>query len=299
MRRNLFSFLLMVQVICFSVYPLLGWGFNAHKIINREAIHLLPGILGVYFSHHIDYISSHAIDPDLWRDDPKKYPNEMPGHYIDADLYDVYPFENIPKTFVALVKKYGEEKINRWGLAPWRIERYFRMLVNQMRSGQWEGVPLTATALGHYISDIHMPLHVVENYNGQLSGNFGIHKRWESDMVDKYLLDKINPNGDLITVDNPVEEMFKIVKESYRYHLRLLSADSVARESIPLKEQAKIADRDASMEGTSYIEILFRETGDLANQRMETAAVTVASFWYSAWIEAGKPRPPEMVIGEW
>jgi len=58
-----------------------------------------------------------------------------------------------------------------------------------------------------------------------------------------------------------------------------------------LEEQAKIADRDESMIGTGYLEILFAETGDLARTQMELASIRVASFWYSAWIDAGRPTP--------
>ena len=285
--------ILFPAVICISFGLLYGWGFNAHKTINREAAHLLSDELGIYFVFHSDYLSEHSIDPDLWRRDKVNHPNEGRGHYIDADLYDVFPFSDIPRTLDALIQKYGEKNINQWGTSPWRIESFYQKLIDQFKAEKWEDAKLTAAVLGHYVSDIHMPLHVVENYNGQLSGNRGIHKRWEADMVDAFLLNKVNPKGDLQMVKDPVDVAFRIVVESFPLHTVLLKADSLARRELPMESHKRIADRDQSMDGTGYIEILFKESGWLAKDRMELASVRVASFWHSAWVEAGKPKPPQ------
>ena len=38
--------------------------------------------------------------------------------------------------------------------------------------------------IGHYIGDAHVPLHTTENYNGQMTGQKGIHGLWESRLVE-------------------------------------------------------------------------------------------------------------------
>ena len=70
-----------------------GWGYTAHRLINREAVTLLNSPLGEFFNGYINYISEHAVDPDLWKKDKENHPNEYPGHFIDADLFDDYPFK--------------------------------------------------------------------------------------------------------------------------------------------------------------------------------------------------------------
>ncbi len=65
-----------------------GWGYTAHRLINREAVQLLNSPLGEFFNSYINYISEHAIDPDLWKKDKENHPNEYPGHFIDAGLFD-------------------------------------------------------------------------------------------------------------------------------------------------------------------------------------------------------------------
>ena len=289
MRLTLTARLLLLLLLI----PHLGfaWGYAAHRIVNRQAVHLLDSPLGEYFNRHINYLSEHAIDPDLWRRDKEVYPDEAPGHFIDADLYEAYPFRNIPRKWEEVVRKYGKEDLKAWGTAPWRIEKYYNRLVKEFKDGRWTDACLTAAALAHYVSDIHVPFHTVENYNGQLTGNKGVHKRWEADMVEQYLLDAARPNGPLEIVSDPVEKAFVIVEESFPGLEPILKAETKARQTIPSESRQIIPDWDQSMQGTEYLRILYEETGDLAISRMEASSLRVASYWMSAWVEAGSPLP--------
>jgi hypothetical protein len=44
---------------------------------------------------------------------------------------------------------------------------------------------MLAGPMAHYVGDLSMPLHVSENYDGQLTGQKGIHHYFEEDMVDQ------------------------------------------------------------------------------------------------------------------
>ena len=55
-----------------------------------------------------------------------------------------------------------------------------------------------------------MPLHTVINYNGQLTGNDGIHKRWEHRLVDEYIKN-IKPVGKIEVVEDSWSFSMKIV----------------------------------------------------------------------------------------
>ncbi|MEE2877280.1 MAG: hypothetical protein VX822_05830 [Candidatus Neomarinimicrobiota bacterium] len=269
-----------------------GWGYSAHRIVNRQAVGLLDSPLGEYFNRHINYLSEHAIDPDLWRNDKEAYPDEAHGHYFDADLYAAYPFRNIPRRWEEAVRKYGEKNLKGWGTAPWRIEQFYDKLVMEFKEGKWTEARLTAAALAHYVSDIHVPFHTVQNYNGQLTGNKGVHKRWEADMVEQYFLDAARPEGPLEKEADPVEMAFVIVEESFPGLERILKAETRARQTVPEESRDIIANWDKSMQGTEYIKILYEETGELAIARMKAASLRVASYWQWAWMEAGRPLPP-------
>tara|TARA_B100000029_G_scaffold56622_1_gene51252 strand:- start:1665 stop:2540 length:876 start_codon:yes stop_codon:yes gene_type:complete len=284
--------LLLIITLLILNQSIFAWGYAAHRLTTRKAVNILNSPLGEYFYKNINFISENSIAPDLWRKNKEIFPEESHGHYIDADLYDKYPFRKIPRTWEKAVTKYGEENLKSWGTAPWRIQNFYKKLVLEFKNGNWKESLQTASALSHYIADIHVPFHTTENYNGQLSGNKGVHKRWEADMVEEYLLDSINPEGNLDLILDPVIMAFDIVEESFKELQKILTAETKARSTISFKSIDIIANWDQSMKGTEYIKILYQETGDLAIKRMNDSSLRIASYWNSAWIDAGKPLPP-------
>ncbi len=80
------------------------WGFFAHKRINRLAVLTLPPQMMVFFKPNIDYISDHAVDPDMRRYASK---HEGPRHFIDLDNYGP-PFDNLPRQRVDAMQYFTE-----------------------------------------------------------------------------------------------------------------------------------------------------------------------------------------------
>jgi hypothetical protein len=202
---------------------------------------------------------------------------EGPRHFLDIDIYGPYPFVELPHDYDEAVAKFGVEAVTKRGLATWRIADYTRLLSEAMKSGDTEKIVQTAGALAHYIEDIHMPLHVVKNYNGQLTNQHGVHQRFEDDMVDAYA-EQIHLSPKLaMEIEDPLEAAFDIVLDSYVYADNLLHADS----------KAKLGE---ATYGASYLEKLFHLSGWIAMHRMSNAATATASYWYTAWLLAGKPE---------
>lgn len=52
--------------------------------------------------------------------------------------------------------------------------------MDRFRKKDINGILRTASDLGHYVGDAHVPLHTTSNYNGQLSNQLGLHAFWES-----------------------------------------------------------------------------------------------------------------------
>ena len=202
---------------------------------------------------------------------------EGPRHFLDIDIYGPYPFVELPHDYDEAVAKFGVEDVTKRGLATWRIADYTQLLSEAMKSGNTEKIVQTAGAVAHYIEDIHMPLHVVKNYNGQLTNQHGVHQRFEDDMVDAYA-DQIHLSPKMASeIEDPLEAAFDIVLDSYVYADNLLHAD----------RRAKLGEDNY---GTPYLEKLFRFSGWIAVQRMNDAATATASYWYTAWLRAGKPE---------
>ncbi len=208
MRRIAVNIIIIQLLISFT--QLFGWGYDVHRRIARSAVQAVSGEFGDFLNQHIEDLSDHAADPDFWKAND---PNEGYRHFIDADLYDEYPFDNIPKNIDSLYTKYGEENISHWGIAPWNIDDYCDKLTELFRTGKWEESISTMSSLSHYIADIHMPLHTCANYNGQFTGNEGVHFRWEATMVEQYVT-YILPQEKAKIINDLLEMTFTVVKES-------------------------------------------------------------------------------------
>lgn len=76
------------------------WGFFVHRRINRLAVFTLPTDLIPFYKKHIEYVTSHATDPDMRR---YVIPIEGPKHFIDLDTWKE---EELPRKFTAVRKKF-------------------------------------------------------------------------------------------------------------------------------------------------------------------------------------------------
>src|SRR5712691_4896653 len=170
--------------------PAHAWGFAAHEFIMDRAIALLPPELRPFFEANRAEVVFRAIDPDLWR--TVGFLEEPPNHFLDIDAYGKYPFAELPHEWDAAVLKFGKDRLIRDGLLPWRTQEEFANLRMDFeaynRGGEYAAhdIVLFSGFIAHYVSDAHVPLHGVTNYNGQFSGQFGVHTRWETVMFERY-----------------------------------------------------------------------------------------------------------------
>ncbi|MBU0528992.1 zinc dependent phospholipase C family protein [bacterium] len=283
MRRIAFH-IIIVQLV-FSVTQLFGWGYDEHRRITRAAVQAVSGEFGDFLIKNIEDLSYHAADPDFWK---AADPNEGYRHFIDADLYAQYPFDTIPRNIDSLYSKYGKENISHWGIAPWNIDDYCNRLTELFRTGQWEESIYTMAALSHYVADIHMPLHTCANYNGQLTGNEGVHFRWETPIVAQYVT-YIEPLNEAVVIPDLLEMAFTIVKESYQVYPLLLSADSLARAPLTKIQADSLNTYEKLSFEDEYLSVLYLQTADVVHDRLNKSAERIASYWYTCWVNAGSP----------
>src|SRR4026208_649878 len=170
-----------------------AWGFEAHKFIADRMIALLPVELRPLFEKRRAFIVERAIDPDLWRN--VGWEQEPPNHFLDIDYeaFRPYPFDRLPRDCSAAVQKYGKDVIETQGLLPWRTAEFYGRLQRELESLERKPAPgfaldniaLFSAILAHYVADGHVPLHAVANYNGQLTGQTGVHSRWEAELFER------------------------------------------------------------------------------------------------------------------
>ncbi len=257
-----------------------AWGFEAHKFIAARIVALLPAEIRPYFEKHRDVFIERSIDPDLWR--TAGYEQESPNHFVDMDAYGAHPFTGLPREYEAAVKKYGRDVVARNGTLPWRTEEMYKKLVEAFtqKSGySRDNIKYIGAWIAHYASDAHVPLHAALNHDGHLTGQWGLHSRFESEAFERFR-DKLTvAPGPLVTVRNPREFMFDSLAASFAYVQPILDAD---REAITGKE----------VYDDEYFTLFFSKIRPILEKRLTDSIVDTASLITAAWIEAGRPALP-------
>jgi hypothetical protein len=280
MRRGVVAGLVALLVIG-APQPAGAWGFEAHKFIVDRAIALLPPEIRPFFERHRAAIAEHAIDPDLWRNVGFDAV-ESPRHFLDMDAYGPPPFSALPRDWDEAVKKYGKEFVDKNGLLPWRAQELHVKLVEaftQKATYSRDNIKYFSAFLGHYLSDAHVPFHAALNHDGQLTGQWGIHSRFETETYERYR-DKLNVRpSPIVPVASSRDLAFDSLITSFSHVQAILEADKAAVAGRELYDDA-------------YFEAFYGKVKPILEQRLGGSITAVASAITSAWEQAGRPALP-------
>ena len=280
----------LIFLFLLSYFPSYCWGFFAHQKINYYAVFLLPPEMMVLYKSNIVFLSEHAIDPDKRR---YAVADEGPRHFIDIDNYGQYPYPELPRKWEDAVAKFGKDSLVQNGIVPWHVQIMLQRLTAAFKDKNFSRIMKNSAEIGHYIADAHVPLHASSNHNGQLTNQKGIHGFWES-RAPELLAEKQWDFfiGKAQYIKNPGEYIWARVLES------ALAADSVLRFEKELTNQFS-PDQKFSFEerngvvirqySTAFTEAFDKKLDGMIERRMRLSIASIASFWYTAWINAGQP----------
>ena len=266
------------------------WGFYAHQKINYLAVFLLPPEMMVLYKPNISFLEEHAVDPDKRR---YAVPDEGPRHYIDIDHYGKYPYDSLPRRWKDAVAKFTEDSLKAFGIVPWHVQTMLYRLTDAFREKNFSKIMKNSAEIGHYIADAHVPLHANSNHNGQYTNQKGIHGFWES-RVPELLADKewdffIGKAG---YIKNPGDFIWKRVLESARASDSVLSIERELTKKFPSDQKYSFEDRNGNTvrQYSTAFSIAFNNRMDgMIERRMRQSIYAIASFWYTAWVNAGQP----------
>ncbi len=255
--------------------PLLAWGEKGHRIINTQALTALPPELRGWYAGREARIREGSIEPDQWRAHDRK---EGPRHYVNVELYGA--LGDIPHDPDAALAKVGGATFQKAGTVPWVIQDRYRGLVEAFRSGDSDRVAEASAWLGHYVADIHVPLHSTTNHDGQLTDQRGLHSRWESGLVERYAEESaIQPQA--AVAEDPTQGPWQWLGESFAQVPRVLAGDL---------EAARGEDRAQFQRGVGYWRNYWALERSQVERRLTEASHRLAGLWLAAWNEAGRPR---------
>jgi hypothetical protein len=285
----------MKKIISFILFffislPAFCWGFFAHQKINYYAVFLLPPEMMSLYKPNIDFISEHAIDPDKRR---YAIPEEGPRHYIDIDNYGKYPYDSLPRRWVDAVAKFTEDTLNANGIVPWWVQTMLFKLTTAFKEKNQAKILKLSAEIGHYIADAHVPLHASSNHNGQFTGQKGIHGFWES-RVPELLSEKQWDFfiGKAAYLKNPGDFIWKRILESALASDSVLKFEKELTNNFPSDQKYAFEQRNGVTirQYSSAFTIAYNlKLNGMVERRFRQSVFAVASFWYTAWVNAGQP----------
>ncbi len=299
MKRAITS-LFLISLFLISYFPCYCWGFFAHPKINYYAVFLLPPEMMVLYKPNINFLVEHAVDPDKRRSAVK---DEESRHYIDLDYYGTYtgdnPYPNLPRKWKDAVAKFSEDTLKSQGIVPWHIQVMLSRLTAAFKEKNFSKIMKNSAEIGHYIADSHVPLHANSNYNGQFTNQKGIHGLWES-RVPEILADKEWDFfiGKAQYIANPSEYIWKRVIESAKASDSVLNFERELTKQFPTDQKYSFETRSGKVirqYSTGFSMAFNKKLDGMVERRMRLSIFSVASFWYTAWVNAGQPNLRSLV----
>ncbi|MHA8066900.1 zinc dependent phospholipase C family protein [Aquirufa sp. ROCK2-A2] len=284
--------LIIIIGLCVITFISASWGFLAHKTLQQISIYQLPDELGTFFYANQDYLVQNSIRPDVRRKDDK---TEDCKHYLDMDAHVFGPnyLTDIPHDFQAAIKKYSIDSLRKEGLVPWEVNRVYGRLVNAFKHNMKDSVLFYAADLGHYVADAHVPLHTTKNHDGQLTGQKGMHVLWESLVPEEELVSyQLYVPTQVSYIKNPQDFIFQILHESHAMLPEMFRVEKEVTAEIGEENKHEMVEkygRKMKYYTKGFIRAYGKKLGPSIQQRMLISSNRVASFWYSAWKDAGSP----------
>jgi hypothetical protein len=219
--------------------------------------------------------------------------DEGPRHYIDIDHYGTYPYPALPRKWKEAVELYTEDSVKAHGIVPWHIQNMLLRLTKAFKEKHFSSIMKNAAEIGHYIADSHVPLHASSNHNGQYTNQKGIHGFWESRVPELLAENEFDfLIGKAVYIDHPGDFIWERVLESAKavdsvlLFERELTKDYLSDHKYAFEERNGKVIRQYSSEFTIAFN---KKLNGMVERRMRQSIFSVASFWYTAWVNAGQP----------
>jgi hypothetical protein len=267
-----------------------GWGFSVHRHIHRSAVDALSPPLRNWFLEEADWLTAHAVDADKRK---RAVIHEAPKHYVDLDAPSLSCLEDLWPTpgFRDAVEACCEDTLWRYGVLPWNVLWTYQDLVLAFDNGDKSAILRAASDLGHYVSDAHVPLHTSLNYNGQLTGQDGIHGLWETRLPELYGHGYDLAVGPPEYVPQVLDWIWDVIRGSHAEVGRVLlfemqlvkgwAGDLVVRE-----ERGRAVQLQRVPEWCSAYD---QALDGMVERQWRASIHSVSSLWMSAWVDAGQP----------
>lgn len=267
-----------------------AWGFLGHQTINHLAVFSVPKPLFGFYKTHIDYLTQHSTDADQ-----RRYVSEHEAcrHYLDVDFYEqALPLDTLPLSMDSAIQRYSSDTVMAHGIVLWHVNTVMHWLSKAFETRQVDAILKLSADLGHYVGDLHVPLHTSSNYNGQKTNQKGIHALWESRLTKLYLdsFELFVGQGQyLANVQPHVRQAFQA---SHCLVDSVLTIEKALRVELPEMSVYAWEQNGQSTQqvySEQFCKAYHTRLNGMVEQRLKASILLLADLWYTAWVNAGQP----------
>ncbi|HEX2536489.1 MAG TPA: zinc dependent phospholipase C family protein [Chitinophagaceae bacterium] len=284
--RNLWPALFLLLMVFLP-----GWGFLVHRTVHQVAVYRLPDGLRPFFYAHRDYLVAQSVRPDQRRNSD---PSEGSRHFIDTEPYGDSSLWKMPFSWNEAVARYSRDSLEKYGYVPYWVMVMKDRLTGAFRKGDRDSILFYAADLGHYIADAHVPLHTTINYDGQLTGQKGLHSLWESTVpeiaIDGYQLHSRHKARYRKDADAAI---WSAARSAYALLPGVLETEKeVSRdftEATKYRVQVRNGKEVRSF-SSEFAKAYSRRLSPSINRQLLRSSELIADFWYTCWVDAGRPN---------
>lgn len=261
------------------------WGFYAHKKINKLAIFTLPPSLSKFYKRHLSKLEEWAVLPDQ-----RRYilDVEAARHYIDLDQY---PKSIQHTTWEQAIKQIQEDSLQKHGIVPWHIPQVHHRLIQAFRNNDTLQIIKLSAELGHYVADAHVPLHTTSNYDGQKTGQQGLHSFWESripELLGDSMEDWVGPANYL---ENTQQSTWEWVLHAHQLIPELLKNEKDLHLNTPENKKYSFEKKGNSLVKTyskAYSLAYHKSLHQQIENQFKFAIQHLGDLLFTAWILGGQ-----------
>lgn len=267
-----------------------SWGFLVHRTVAQLAIYQLPKGMRNFFWKNKDSIVSQSIRPDVRRNMDK---TEWPRHFIDVEAYGDSALWKMPMHLPEAIGQYSLDTIKKYGMVPYVVLEMKDRLTDAFKKGDKDSILFYAIDLCHYIGDANVPLHTSVNYDGQMTGQRGLHALWESTVPDQ-LMDgyRLRDGHKAKYIADPAADIWASVRRANGLVQGMIDAEREAVRGLPDSVVHRMEHRygkDIKVYTPAFGKIYGEKLGTMVNDQLLHSADQIADFWYTAWVDGGRP----------
>jgi hypothetical protein len=281
-RQLAFVFVLIIPQMVF------GWGREGHMIVAQVGSELARTNVPFWKANEHNMVLITVVPDLVWKDLPTNN-IEKPTHFFQPDSYfqDPSQFNQIPRAYSDAVTRFSEPFVDKNGTSVWRAPQFYALAVQALRAGDFKSAVELAGVMSHYIGDMSQPLHDTSNYDGQMTGQPGIHAFFETTNI-------VAADHNILVAQVTQQAQALLANPNFIAQFRGSLVDSSFVEvgrAFMFKDKLLQIDKAEGRTGQGAQDLL-----NLAVARMADGAASLAVVLTRMWQDAGNPTSGSSVM---